>query len=274
MTIEPPTLPQLDTPYPLAPEQIAAYQRDGHVLLRGVASPEEVSAYRTVLAEAAARLNTETRPIEQRDTYGKAFLQIMNLWENDVASKQFTFSKRFGRIAAELMGADAVRLYHDQALFKEPGGGHTPWHQDQFYWPLATDQTITMWMALVDAEEQMGTMTFAGGSHEEGFLGHLEISDRSEDVFNRMVADRSFRLSKVGDLKAGDVTFHSGWTLHSAPGNRGVRTREAMTIIYYADGALIGETDNKNRQADLERWLPGCSVGGAASSRLNPVLYP
>ena len=37
----------------------------------------------------------------------------------------------------------SVRLYHDQALFKEAGGGITPWHQDQHYWPLDTDRTIT-----------------------------------------------------------------------------------------------------------------------------------
>ena len=44
----------------------------------------------------------------------------------------------------------ALCLYHDQALFKEPGGGPTPWHQDQYYWPFDTDKTITMWMPLVE----------------------------------------------------------------------------------------------------------------------------
>lgn len=41
-------------------------------------------------------------------------------------------------------------MYHDQALFKEPGGGPTPWHQDRFYSPLTTENTVTMWMPLVD----------------------------------------------------------------------------------------------------------------------------
>ena len=59
----------------------------------------------------------------------------MNLWAVDDAVKQFTLAKRFAKIAADLLGVDKVRLYHDQALYKEPGGGFTPWHQDQYYWP-------------------------------------------------------------------------------------------------------------------------------------------
>ncbi len=266
-------LPDLSTEYPLAPRQAAAYRADGHVLLRGVCAPEEIGVYRDVLVDAAQRYNTERRPLEQRDTYGKAFLQIMNLWENDEASRRFTLAKRFARLAADLMGVDAVRLYHDQALFKEPGGGRTPWHQDQYYWPLGTDNTITMWMPLVDATEEMGTMTFASRSHTEGFLGHLEISDESDVKFREFVDKRGYPLSACGAMKAGDATFHSGWTLHSAPGNATRTTREAITIIYFADGALLMEPDNKNRQNDLERWHPGQKSGEPAASRLNPVVY-
>ena len=75
-------------------------------------------------------------------------------------------------------------------------------------------------------------------------------------------------------MRAGDASFHSGWTLHSAPGNRTDRTREAMTIIYYADGAKLLAPDNDNRQADLDRWHPGQKPGELAASPLNPVLFP
>lgn len=53
-------------------------------------------------------------------------------------------------IIIDLVGVENVRLSHDQALFKEPGGGHTLGHQDKFYWPLDTDKMITIWMPLVD----------------------------------------------------------------------------------------------------------------------------
>ena len=51
-----------------------------------------------------------------------------------------------------------MRLSHDKAFFKEPGGGPTPWPQDQGYRPLDTDKTITRWMPLVDVSAESGTI--------------------------------------------------------------------------------------------------------------------
>ena len=58
-------------------------------------------------------------------------VQVMNLWERDADVRKFVFGTRLARVAAELMGVSGVRLYHDQALCKLPGGGPTPWHADQ-----------------------------------------------------------------------------------------------------------------------------------------------
>jgi hypothetical protein len=61
---------------------------------------------------------------------------VTNVWRLDDLLKQVVFARRFARIAAELMGPRGVRLYHDQALLKPDRANPTPWHQDQFYWPL------------------------------------------------------------------------------------------------------------------------------------------
>lgn len=74
-------------------------------------------------------------------------------------------------------------------------------------------------------------------------------------------------------MKAGDATFHSGWTLHSATPNYTDRMREVMTIIYFEDGVRIMEPDHANRVADLEAWLPGQKPGEVAASPLNPIVY-
>ena len=156
-------LPDLVASYDVLPEQVARFQRDGHILLRSVASSEEVVAYRSVILAAREQFGAERTPLESRDTYGKAFLKGMNLWSKDEGVRRFVLARRFAKIAAELLGVEGVRVYHDQALLKEPGGGYTPWHQDQHYWPLDTDNTVTMWMPLVDASPAMGTMRFASG---------------------------------------------------------------------------------------------------------------
>ncbi len=260
--------------FPTASSDVAAYRQKGHVLLRDVTAPEVAARYKESITACVQRLNSERRPIEQRDTYGKAFLQTMNLWRQDGAVKEFVFARRFAKIAADLMGVPSVRLYHDQALYKEPGGGPTPWHQDQFYWPLDTSNTITMWMPLIDITPDMGVMTFASGSQNEGCISALEISDASEAHFRDYIAKHGFSISQPMAMRAGDATFHSGWTLHNATPNSTAKMREVITIIYYADGARVCEPDNQGRKNDLAAWLPGCTVGGPAASEINPVLYP
>lgn len=260
--------------YTVSPEQVAEYRARGHILLRGVCDPEEAERHRQNITAAVRRLNPVTKPMAERDTYGKAFIQTMNLWVEDPAVRAFVFARRFAKIAADLMGVPAVRLYHDQALYKEPGGGITPWHQDQYYWPLDTPNTITMWMPLVDITPDMGVMGFASGSHHEGYLEALEISDASELHFANFVREKGYTITEGRAMRAGDATFHSGWTLHNATANTTDRMREVMTVIYFADGARCIQPDSTYRENDLKTWLPGCRPGDLAASPLNPVLYP
>jgi ectoine hydroxylase-related dioxygenase (phytanoyl-CoA dioxygenase family) len=252
-------LPRLDNRYDLDPGAVASYRKNGHVLLRGVAQPGEVAAFRPVVASAVSRFNREHRPLAERDTYGKAFLQVMNLWQEDADVRRFVLAARFAAVAADLLGADSVRIYHDQALVKEPGGGHTPWHQDAIYWPL------------VDVTTEMGVMTFVDGSNT-GELGDEAISDDSESHFDALVSRTGAKLSIPVSMSAGDATFHGGWTLHKAGANSSVITREVMTVIYFASDLIVQTPTNEPQRRDLARWLPGLVPGDAAASELNPVV--
>ena len=210
--------------------------------------------------------------MEERDTYGKAFLQIMNLWQLDEQVRTFSLAKRFAKIAADLLGVPNVRLYHDQALYKEAGGGLTPWHQDQYYWPLDTSNTVTMWMPLMNIDEAMGMLTFASGSQQAGFVENLAISDESEAMLEKYIKDKAFPITRASTMQAGDATWHYGWTLHNASGNNAAITREVMTIIFFADGATVTEPKNQHQEADRLRWLEGLQPGTLAASALNPLL--
>jgi ectoine hydroxylase-related dioxygenase (phytanoyl-CoA dioxygenase family) len=267
-------LPDLSQEFVLSADRIARYRRDGHISLRGVASVAEIAAYRPVIEGAAMRHNTETRPLHERDTYGKAFLQIMNLWVKDDAVRRFVLARRFAKIASDLMGVDGVRILHDQALFKEPSGGFTPWHQDQIYWPLDTDNTITMWMPLVDIPAEVGSMTFVSGSHALDYHEMTTISDQSEEILQKYVEGHDLPHSTYGAMAAGDATFHAGWTMHRAPGNPTTIVREVMTIIYFADGARILE-----RLLPLQEWVfdpewyPGVKPGDVLAHSRTPLVF-
>jgi hypothetical protein len=80
------------------------FRRDGHCVVRALASAEEVAAIRPAIEAAAARRTAGVAPLEERDTYGKAFLQAMNLWRLDEAIASFVFDPRFARTAATLTG--------------------------------------------------------------------------------------------------------------------------------------------------------------------------
>ena len=265
--------PDLDVPYALSDDARRDFERDGHVLLRHVASPEEVAAYRPVIREATFGYTVEKRPLNERDTYGRAFIQVPDIWKKEPAVAGFTLARRFARIAAELLGVAAVRLYHDQALFKEPGGGPTPWHQDQYYWPLDSDRTVTMWMPLVDLAADMGGMEFGSGTQRRPALAELAISDESEAFFERMAASGEFPVTKPVPMAAGDATFHAGWTLHRAMPNTSNQLREVMTIIFFADGIRLLEPRYQERRGPFEALFKGLSPGDAAASDLTPIVY-
>ena len=266
-------LPDLSARSDVPATRVAELREKGHTVLRRLASHDEVTAYRPVIEAAALAHARETRPVEERDTYGQAFLQVWNLWRKHEGVRRFVLAERFARAAADLLGVDGVRLYHDQALLKEAGGGPTPWHQDQWYWPLDTDRTVTMWMPLVDVPRAIGTMSFASGSHRLGALADLPISDESEAAFRRVVAERGLPVDTHGPASAGDATFHLGWTLHSAPPNPTGTLRSVMTVIYFADGARVAEPANDHQRFDLRKWLPGLAPGDRAASELNPLVW-
>lgn len=265
-------LPALDEPHPIDTELADGYRRDGHAVVRGLANAAEVAAYRPAILAACERLKYETRPLAERDTYGRAFLQYWGLMQEDERVRRFVLARRFARVAAELMGVPAVRVYHDQALFKEGGGGPTPFHQDQHYWPLATTDTITMWMPLVPVTEAIGSMTFVSGTHRLGFVGDFDISDESHAAVSRLIADHRLAQHSYGALAVGDATFHAGWTLHSAPGNPTDQVREVMTVIYYAaDARCLAPRAHQNGEYDL--WLKGLKPGDVVAGEQHPIAW-
>ena len=138
----------LNQPYSLTQEQINFFKKYRFIKLKNVFSSELIDHFNSIISEVVDHLNTQEVPLEKRDTYGKAFLQLFNLWRESDAVKSLCFSKRLAKIAAGLMEVEGVRMYHDQALFKEAQGGITPWHADQYYWPLDSDKTITAWIPL------------------------------------------------------------------------------------------------------------------------------
>jgi ectoine hydroxylase-related dioxygenase (phytanoyl-CoA dioxygenase family) len=266
------TRPELETAYPLDAADVAQFAEHGFVKLKNVLSPATIAAYEPEITGKVIELNTQDLPMEERDTYGKAFLQVMNLWLHSETVLEFASSPRLAKIAAQLLGVRAVRLYHDQALYKEAGGGVTPWHADQYYWPFSTDRCVTLWAPLQETSMEMGPLAFAAGSHKFEHGRDLRISDESERALQQALAEQNFP-EVATPYELGEVSYHLGWTFHHAAPNQTDVPRRVMTVIYVDADMEIAEPVNVEQQHDLADWMPGNAPGETISSPLNPVLY-
>jgi hypothetical protein len=130
-SLPPSVVAALNEPFQPAPEQREAFERDGFCLVKQLLPPLLLQTLREAIAAHTYRRNPRTLPLSERNTYDRAFIQVGGMWQHGGCAKALTFSKRLASTAAGLMGTHGALLHHDQALFKEPGGGHTPWHCDQ-----------------------------------------------------------------------------------------------------------------------------------------------
>jgi ectoine hydroxylase-related dioxygenase (phytanoyl-CoA dioxygenase family) len=262
----------IDAPYRLAPGQVEFFRENGFVKLKDVFDAATLERYRREIAAKVRELNTLHLPMEQRTTYQKAFLQVMNLWTKSDLVREFVFGKRLARLAAELLGVSGVRLYHDQALYKEGKGGFTPWHADQYYWPLSSDRSITAWVPLQETPLEMGPLAFAPRTHRSDLGRDLPISDQSEAQIERRFKEGGFtRVEEPFAL--GEVSFHLGWTFHRAGRNLTERPREVMTVIYMDEDMRLAAPRNEWQQNDRDTWCPGAEPGEPIRTPLNPLIW-
>jgi ectoine hydroxylase-related dioxygenase (phytanoyl-CoA dioxygenase family) len=264
---------ELDTPYKLNDAAIQRFREDGFIRLQRVLSPQTLAEYAPEISQLVDESNRlKSIPLEQRSLYDQAFIQVCNLWTRSERVRELAFAKRLARIAAELLGTRGVRMWHDQALYKEPSGGFTPWHVDQQYWPMASPHSITAWIPLQPVPIEMGPLCFGRGSHRKHIGRDLEISAESEERIREEV-----RVQKIVEVQEpfslGDVSFHLGWTLHRAGPNTTGALRRVFTIIYMDADMRLAEPTNKNQQNDWDTWTPSTQIGEVMDDPHNPVLY-
>lgn len=257
--------------YALEAEQVEAFRCDGFVRLKSVFTARELEHYGAEIARLTLALSRQSAPLSARSTYHKAFLQVTNLWERSGGAREFVFGKRLARIAADLLEVEGVRLYHDQSLYKEAGGGMTPAHADQYYWPLATDRSITAWVPLQAVPAEMGPVGFYAGSQKFEFGRGLPISDESEARITAEMERQGFAL--IDDpFELGEVSFHSGWTFHRAGPNRTDQPRAVMTVIYMHRDMRL-KAPAAGQKDDRDAFCPGVEVGEVIDTPKNPVLF-
>ncbi len=259
-----------DAPAALAPGLVEDFRRDGFVVVPGLLSADECRRYGSAVDEAVAdRSRHDTRTLAQKSRYEQSFIQCQNLWEDSPGVRPLTFHPRLAETAARLLGVGAVRLWHDQALYKEPGGRETDPHQDHPYWPIVETNTITAWIPFDGSTLESGAMGYLPGSHRVGVREFVNI-------FTGDGADPLARGELAGiepvfvEVPPGAVAFHHGLTFHLARPNATGTVRRVHTVIYFADGSTRGE--GRFPHPSVER--AGIPLGGVIASDVTPLAWP
>ena len=122
---------------------INEYNQKGYVLIRNLMDDSEIEKYKHQVEIATKqRKILDKRTLKDKSEYEQSFIQCQNLWEDFPEVRNLTFHKKITSTAAKLLGVDTIRIWHDQALIKEPGGRETDIHHDKPYWPIKENKTI------------------------------------------------------------------------------------------------------------------------------------
>jgi hypothetical protein len=261
----------VDTSPAPPPSLVEAFRRDGFVVVPDLLSSDEVRRYGAAVDEAVARRSGfDTRKLAEKSRYEQSFTQCQNLWEDCADVRPLTFHPLVAGTAARLLGVDAVRIWHDQALYKEAGGRETDPHQDQPYWPIVETDTVTAWIPFDGSTLANGAMGYLPGSHRLGLREFVDIFTGTvgEDPLARRELEG---IAPVWvEVPPGSVAFHHGLTFHLAKPNTTGTVRRVHTAIYFADGSTRGE--GRFPHPSVER--AGIAVGAVIASDVTPVAWP
>jgi ectoine hydroxylase-related dioxygenase (phytanoyl-CoA dioxygenase family) len=251
-------------------DHVDAFERDGFVVVGGLLTDDELSHYeQCVTAAVAHRKRNDDRPLADRSPYEQSFRQCINLWEDRPDVRPLTFHPRLGEAAAALLRVDAVRLWHDQALYKEAHGRETDPHQDHPYWPIREHDTITAWVPFAGSTMASGAMGYLPGSHRIGVRKFVNIFS-AEDPSSLMELPEIKAIEPVYvEVPRGAVAFHHGLTVHMAKPNTTDDDRAVHTVIYFADGCT---RRNANFHFSVDR--DAIEVGGAIAGPCTPIVWP
>ncbi len=254
----------------VSPDLIEKFRRDGFVIVPGLLTESELDGFGAAVDRAVrARGRNDNRALAEKSRYEQSFTQCINLWEDHPDVLPLTFHRAIAEAATMLIGVPALRLWHDQALYKEPGGRYTEPHQDQPYWPMDEPDTLTAWVPFDGSTHETGCMGYVPGSHRVGLRKFVNIFSADEGV--KILEEPS--ISGVPpvyvEVPCGSVAFHHGLTVHMAHANRSSRVRRVHTMIYFRDGATRSQS---YVHPSVDR--PGIKVGEPIASDLTPIVWP
>ncbi len=258
----------------LTQEQISFYRENGFVIIEDFLTSEELEQWREAVEEAIAhrgrqRILHHEEILRDEDYYNNVFIQRVNLWQDNEKMRRLMLDPRLGKMAAELAGVDGIRIWHDQALIKQPWANPTAWHLDNPYWSFYSRDAITIWVALDDVTLQNGCLYFLPGTHKLATFDNVGIGPNIGDLF-KVYPDWAKIEPVPAPMKAGSCSFHNGLIAHAAGPNMTPRYRRAMTCAYMPDGSTFNGQQNILTKEQVARLKVGDVLDDDSQT---PLIY-
>jgi hypothetical protein len=125
---------------------------------------------------------------------------------------------------------------------KLPGDPKTvPWHQDASFWHLAPARTVTVWLAIDDADEGNAAMRFIPRTHDQGEL-RWQAAGEGNVLDKELVGAPALGEPFSNNLKAGQFSLHADMLAHGSLPNMSERRRCGLTIRYCPPQVMITDT--------------------------------
>ncbi len=263
----------------LSIEQIEKFQNDGYIVIEDFLSAQELELWREALSDAIAKRKGFKMP-DRKEVYGKGddndktyynnvFDQLINLWQDNEKMRMIMLDERLGKMAAQLSGAEGIRIWHDQALIKKPWANPTSWHLDTPYWSFSDRRALSIWVALDDATYENGCLFFLPGTNHKTTFENPGIGKNMGAIFityQELINNKSVSAP----MKAGSCSFHNGLTIHGANANMTPGIRRAMTCAYMPDGNTFNGIQNILSDDQINNLRVGDILN---DDKQNPLIF-
>lgn len=213
------------TPFPkrLSQEQIAFFNTNGYVRPFRIYDEAEAARNRAYLDWLLAELQQAN---DGRDSYSinGYHMRCRGIYEMAVHPTILDYVE-------DLLGPDFVcwgthffcKLPHDPKA--------VPWHQDASFWPFTPARTVTVWLAIDDADAENAAMQFIPGTHASGPL-QWKTPDQPAVLNQQIVNIEQYGPPIINDLKAGEISLHADMLAHGSQPNRSDRRRSGLTLRF------------------------------------------
>lgn len=217
----------------LSKEQVAAYERDGYVLVENrlpadilARAHDEIARFR----EEARSLAESTDRIDLEDSHTQDAPRIRRIKLPHQHSAFFDELMRSDLIlgpARDLIGPN-IRLHTSKLNMKSARyGAAIEWHQDFAFYPHTNDDLLAIGVMLDDVDDENGPLMVFPGSHKGLILNH-----HSGGVFAGAIDLAAEGLDPAAARRitgpAGSISIHHARVIHGSSLNRSAKDRGVL----------------------------------------------